>query len=85
MNIQNAIVNKLGGYDKTTHFFAGAWLSLLMPNWYYALILSAILAVGKELIDKYVCKQVFDVRDMVATFLGGVVSAGVMMIMTWMS
>jgi len=85
MNTQDTIINRLGGYDKTTHFFAGAWLSLLMPTWYYALILAAILAVGKEVVDKYIRKQTYDVRDMLATFLGGLLSAGVMMIMTWMS
>jgi hypothetical protein len=72
---QDSIISRLGGYDKTTHFFCGAWLSLLMPTWYYALILAAILAVGKELVDKYIRKTEFSVRDMVVTIIGGAVSA----------
>lgn len=78
MDLQENIINKLGGYDKSTHFFASAWICLLMPNWLYALIAAVVLAVGKEVIDKYIRKQAFDWRDVAATVLGGVVSAGIL-------
>lgn len=74
---QSTIINHLGGYDKSTHFFASAWICLLMPTWLYALIAAVGLAVGKELLDKYIRKTEFSVWDMVVTMLGGAVSAGV--------
>lgn len=77
MNTQDKIIQKLGGYDKTTHFFAGAWLSLLVPTWYYAIGLAVVLAVGKEFIDKFIRKKEFDLNDLTATVAGGVLSAAV--------
>jgi len=77
MDIQTTIINRLGGYDKSTHFFASAWICLLMPTWLYAIIAAVVLAVGKELVDKYLRKTEFSVRDMVVTIVGGVVSAGI--------
>ena len=77
MDFQDNIINKLGGYDKSTHFFASAWICLLMPTWLCALIAAVVLAVGKEMVDKYIRKAEFSVRDMVVTIVGGAVSAGV--------
>jgi len=76
MDLQDNIINKLGGYDKSTHFFASAWICLLMPTWLYALIAAVVIAVGKEVVDKYIRKTEFSVRDMVVTIVGGAVSAG---------
>ena len=75
---QNSIIQRLGGYDKTTHFFASAFFCMLTPNWLYALILAVVLAFGKEMFDKYIRKQAFDWRDVAATVLGGMVSAGIL-------
>lgn len=80
MDIQTTIINRLGGYDKSTHFFAAAWICLLIPTWLYALIAAVVLAVGKELVDKYIRKTEFSVRDMVVTIVGGAVSAGIMVV-----
>jgi hypothetical protein len=80
MDIQDKIIQKIGGIDKAAHFFASAWICLLMPGWLYALIAAVVLAVGKELVDKYIRKTEFSVRDMVVTIVGGAVSAGIIVV-----
>ena len=82
MDLQEYIIQKLGGYDKSTHFFASAWIYMLMPTWLYALITAIILAISKELIDKYIRKTEFSIKDMIFTFIGGLLSTGIIFIKT---
>lgn len=57
--------------DQVYHFIVCALvvLNCLMPLW-VAVLLAVILAVGKELYDKYIKKTLFDWTDIYADLLG---------------
>lgn len=73
------------GYDKILHcligFIVGIGLSFLVADT-IAAIVGAVLAVGKELYDKYLMGKVFDFFDVFVTLLGtwtGVIVYGFIM------
>lgn len=72
MNIQD-LINKIG-VDKFLHFAFGGWIVSFFMIWYYQLAVALVLGVAKELIDKYFRHQVFDYKDMLWTWAGGILT-----------
>lgn len=60
--------------DKMLHLAFGGWIVSFIHVWWEALLFSVILGIGKELIDKYVCKDKIDVVDAFFTTFGGFIS-----------
>jgi len=68
--------SKIPFKDKGCHFSVGFILSMFMImifNIGLILTLVGLIAVGKELFDKYIRKTFFDLNDIVATLLGSIV------------
>ncbi len=74
------IVQEKIGLDNILHFLAGGWIACLAPVWYYALLIGLLIGLIKELSDKFIRKTNFDYTEWLATFLGSVVTALVLLI-----
>lgn len=72
--LQMWLINFIG-FDRITHFAFGGWLACIAPTWLYALIIGFCIGMIKELADKYIKKSKFDLYDLLATFLGSVLTA----------
>lgn len=79
MDLQKLITQKFGS-DKILHFLAGGWIGMLPVfihlkyAWLLSLPLAFLIGVLKEVYDLIVRKTGFDLRDVIATSLGGIVS-----------
>lgn len=82
MDVQNLILKKIG-WDKLLHFSFGGWFACFAPfeMWYMAIIIAFSIGLIKELFDVLIRKSKFDISDWLATTLGGVASA--IMILGW--
>lgn len=58
--------------DKVLHFCGGLLLALFAILWSWLIILPFIVGASKELLDKYVRKTGFDIKDMLVTWLGAI-------------
>ncbi len=60
--------------DKMLHLAFGGWIIAFVHVWWLGLLLSVLLGIGKELVDKYICKGKIDVVDAFFTTFGGFIS-----------
>ena len=69
-------------YDKKLHFLAGLGFSILFGIWapLYGLLAAIAAGIAKEIYD-YLDYEKCDFFDMLATWLGGIVGFGVMIIL----
>ena len=68
--------DKIPMKDKGCHFIVGFVLSMFMIMIFSVGVIFTVvgvIAVGKELFDKYIRKTFIDVNDVVATILGSIV------------
>lgn len=63
-------IEKIIPKDKLLHFCIGLLLSLLAIIWVWLIFIPIIVGVAKEILDKYVRKTGYNVKDMFATWLG---------------
>lgn len=70
IDIQKILIEKIG-VDKLLHFFVCGWIVSFIDSLLYQIIVTIVLGIGKELIDKYVRKTSIDYKDMLFTWLGG--------------
>lgn len=73
IDIQNFLINKIG-VDKLLHFFVCGWIVSFIDVLIFQIIVTIVLGVGKELIDKFIRKTSIDYKDMLFTWLGGVIT-----------
>ncbi len=61
-------------FDKMLHFFVGFFISTIVSflSIEINLIILLIFSIGKEFYDQYVKKTYFDIKDALATFVGGI-------------
>ena len=74
------IINYVLRLDRLKHFFIGTLVFIFIDiseTSMNALILTSVLAVGKELYDKFVKKSKFDVLDILYTVLSGLIIVGI--------
>ena len=74
------------GNDKLYHFVAGLIISLVFSfvfNPLYGVILSIIAGILKEIYD-YFDYGTFDIYDMLATWMGGIVGYLLRGVITWL-
>jgi len=84
MDLQTWFLKKLG-IDKVLHFLAGGWIACFscglifnfttLKTWIIALMLAFTIGLLKELVDKFIRKSIFCWKDLLATTLGGAVTA----------
>lgn len=60
--------------DKLLHLAFGGWVIAFIHVWWLGLLLSVLLGIGKELVDKYIRKGEIDVVDAFFTAFGGFIS-----------
>lgn len=72
-NLQQRITDRIG-IDRLLHFAFGGWMACLAPTWHYALLIGLALGLIKEVFDKVIKKSVFDVWDLIATFIGSIMT-----------
>lgn len=69
-------INYILRHDRLKHFFVGTliflFISLFLDNT-YALLITAIIAVLKEVYDKYKKKTMFDLLDIIYTILTAII------------
>lgn len=72
------------GIDKIYHLVAGFIISLIfgLINPVLGLALAIIAGVGKEIYDKKIKKSVIDPLDVIATVVGGILGAGLAIVIT---
>lgn len=58
--------------DKCLHFSVGFILSTLLPFNYYNIIFVIIIAIGKEIYDKFSSNHTSDWKDALITMFGGI-------------
>ncbi|WP_163305063.1 hypothetical protein [Dysgonomonas sp. 521] len=58
--------------DKVLHFIVGLLLAQLAYLWVWFLLFPLIAGLGKEFIDKYVRKTGFTWMDTIATWMGAI-------------
>lgn len=73
IDIQKILIEKIG-VDKLLHFFVCGWIVSFIDSLLYQIIVTIVLGIGKELIDKYVRKTSIDYKDMLFTWLGGTIT-----------
>ena len=73
IDIQNFLINKIG-VDKLLHFFVCGWIVSFIDGLIFQIIVTIVLGVGKELIDKFIRKTYIDHKDMLFTWLGGTIT-----------
>ena len=84
MDLQQQILNKIG-VDKLLHNSYGGWITALAFPFFglwEALLIGSIIAVLKEIFDKYIRKTKFDWYDILATESGCMISSLVILIMS---
>ena len=59
--------------DKCLHFSVGYILVTAIPFHFYALILVAVIGIGKEVYDKYSPNHTADWKDAAATIAGALI------------
>ncbi len=74
--IKDFLNGKVIAYDKMLHFLTGFLLSTLLSFTYIWINVSVLIvvAVGKEYYDLKVKKTMFDLKDCLATILGGIMA-----------
>lgn len=68
-NIQSKIEDRIQK-DKLMHFIGGLLLSYAMFYSFWCVAIPLVFGLLKELVDKYVRKGKFDIKDLFATYLG---------------
>ena len=76
MDLQQQIIKKIG-VDILLHNSYGGWITALMFPYvglWKALLVGSVIAVLKEIFDKYFRKTKFDWKDVIATVAGCIMS-----------
>ena len=77
MNLRSILLKIDKIYDKILHFLAGYFVvSIFMfwINWYISFGIITIIAILKELMDKYIKKTFFDWINIIVTLAGGLLA-----------
>lgn len=73
IDIQKVFVNKIG-VDKLLHLSFCGWIVSFAQTITCMIIVTIVLGIGKELIDLFIRKSTFDYKDMLWTWLGGIIT-----------
>lgn len=75
-DIQRFLLEKIG-VDKFLHLSFCGWIVSFIETYKWMIIITIILGLAKELIDRYIRKSVFDYKDMLWTWLGGIITIAI--------
>ena len=73
IDIQTAFINKIG-VDKLLHLSICGWIVSFIQPILWMILVTIVLGIGKELIDKFIRKTSFDHKDMIWTWSGGIIT-----------
>lgn len=74
------ILNKIG-IDRVLHFAFGGWIACLATTWYWAIFIAFYIGLIKECHDYFARDSSFDLKDWLATTVGGCVTAIVIFVL----